>query len=499
MPDGPGSEGPMSVVRRNVAYLLLSQGATWIVSILILVIVPGELGEAEFGQISFAFVYVSFFELVAIFGAGEYITKSIARNESTAGRYVWNTALLKLVVSILLAGVALGAGWILGFGDQRMALIAVYLLGMVINVVTSALLGGLTGLQRMGKPAFWNTVRAYVGALGGVAVLLVTGNVVLYALAFVLAGLIPLVGNSIALRHELAEVRHSIDFSVWKEVQRGGWPFFVLGALTVLYGTIDIPMIEAFTGSETVGWYTVAYRWVSMPAFFAVAIATAAFPALSAEGIELGDRFASMANRAMHVIVFFATPAAVGIALIADDFIRLLYGDEFGDSVPLMWLLALHIPVVGLDVILGTVAVAADRQRRWVIFSVAAALFNPLANLAMIPLTAEWFDNGAIGAAFTTVLTEFILMFGGLSIRPDGVFDRATRHTLGRVLLASALMVPAVLAVASRPLVVQVAIGGVVYLVASRLLGTIPLEELLRLRRRSAPEEPEGPPADVVG
>lgn len=485
----------MSVVRRNVVYLLLSQGATWIVSILLLVIVPGELGEAEFGEVSFAFVYVSFFELIAIFGSGDYITKSIARNDENAGHYVWNTALLKFVVAVALALVAFGLGVALGFSGDRMALIAVYLGGMLINVVGNALMGGLTGLQRLGPPSFWNAVRAYVGAVGGVAVLLVTGEVVLYALVFALAGLIPLVANAIALRHELASERRSIDLSVWKEVQRGGWPFFVLSALTVLYGTIDIPMIEAFSGSEIVGAYAVAYRWVSMPAFFAVAIATAAFPALSAEGIKLGDRFASMANRAMHVIVFVATPAAAGIALIADDFIRLLYGEEFRESVPLMRILALHIPIVGLDVILGTVAVAADRQRRWVAFSVAAAIFNPLTNLFMIPLTDDWFGNGAIGAALTTVATEFVLMFGGLSIRPDGVFDRQTRRVVVRVVVATTLMVPAVLAVASGPIAVQIVVGSVVYLVVSRMLGTIPLEELLRLRR-SQPDA-TGPSSSV--
>ena len=486
----------MSVVRRNIAYLLLSQGATWVVSILLLVVVPGELGEADFGEVSFAFVYVSFFELIATFGAGEYLTKSIARNDQHVRRYVWNTALLKVAVSIALGAVALGLGVVLGFSDERMALVSVYILGMLINVVGNALVGGLTGLQRMGPLAFWNAVRAYVGAFGGVAVLLATGEVVLYALVFALAGLIPLVANAFELRHELRSAGRSVDLSVWKEVQRGGWPFFVLSALTVLYGTIDIPMIEWFTGSETVGAYTVAYRWVSMPAFFAVAIATAAFPALSAEGLVLGDRFSSMANRAMHLIVFFATPAAVGIALVADDFVRLLYGDEFGDSVPLIRLLALHIPIVGLDVILGTVAVASDRQRRWVVFSIMAALFNPLTNLFMIPLTDDWFGNGAIGAAFTTVLTEFILMFGGLSIRPEGVFDPRTRRVVVRVVLASVLMALPVLIVSSGPLALQIAIGAVAYLVFSRLLGTIPLDELLRLRRRSEPDA-AGPPSNV--
>ena len=53
-----------------------------------------------------------------------------------------------------------------------------------------------------------------------------------------------------------------------------------------------------------------------------------------------------------------------------------------------------------------------------------------------------------------------------------------------------------VLLVSTGPLALQIAIGAVAYLVFSRLLGTIPLDELLRLRRRSEPDA-AGPPSNV--
>jgi O-antigen/teichoic acid export membrane protein len=143
-----------------------------------------------------------------------------------------------------------------------------------------------------------------------------------------------------------------------------------------------------------------------------------------------------------------------------------------------MWFLAIHIPVVGIDIVLGSVVVAADRQKQWVIVGVVAAIFNPVVNLAAIPLTERWFGNGAIGAAVITVLTEMILLAGALRLRPQGVLDRATARTLGRIALASLTMVPVLLVLRPAPLGVQIVAGIAVYVVASLALGTVSLREV---------------------
>ena len=476
--DSPGS---MSVVRRNILWLLLSQGATWLVSIVLLVIVPGELGDALFGEVSFAAVYVSLFSLVATFGTAEFLTKTLARDTSKTGHYVFNTLLMKLVVSVGLSAVAIALAFALDFDRLRIELIAAYCLGMVVTVLNNVLLGGLQGLQQMGRPALLNAISTYVAAVVGTILLFNGGGIIGYVLAFNLAPLIALVGNAFGLRPALRS-HGRIDPHVWKLVLTGGFPFFVLSALLVIYGSVDIPMIEAFSGTEAVGWYALAYRWISMPAVFAASIATALFPALSAEGIHVTPAFTRMANRAMYVVMIVATPVAVGIVLVADDFIPLLYGSEFAQAVPLMQLLALHIPIVGLDIVLGAVVVAADRQRQWVKFSVLAAVFNPLANLIAIPLADARFDNGAIGAAFTTVLTEFILMMAGIRLRPAGVFDRPTQRVVLRIVVASLAMVPIVLVLGSTSLYVQISAGVIAYVIASMLLKTASLNDLRDLR-----------------
>ena len=467
----------MNAIKRNLGWLLLTQTAMWGVSVVLLLIAPRKLGDNAFGQLSFAMVYVSFFELVALFGTGTYLTKVIARDTSSVGRYVFNTLVLKMCLAIALIVLALGLGAVVGFSHEMMLLVATYCLGMFFNALNNALIGGLQGLQQMRRPALWDLARAYVGGALGLVVLFNHGSLVLYGLVFNLACVIPLVANAQALWPALRQNRR-VEFSLWRAILAGGVPFFIWSALLVVYGTIDIPLLEAFSGSEEVGWYTLAYRWVSMPVFFAASVATAFFPALSAQNVHIPEVFARTANRALHLVVLVATPAAIGIALLAEPFLQMIYGPEFNQAIPLMRILALHIPIVGMDIVLGTVVVAADRQRQWVIVGAVAAVFNPLLNLMAIPVTAHMFGNGAIGAAIVTVLTELILMVGAVRLRPAGVLDPPTARLLVRIVAASLAMVPVVLVLHDLPFGVLVAVGMATYGLASLVLHTISLREL---------------------
>src|SRR5207302_1729836 len=82
------------------------------------------------------------------------------------------------------------------------------------------------------------------------------------------------------------------------------------------------------------------------------------------------------------------------------------------------------------------------RHRLWVIVAVVAAVFNPLFNAMAMPVTERLFNNAAIGASVSTVLTEVVLMGGALILRPAGVFNRSTVGLLGRIVAASCCMLP---------------------------------------------------------
>jgi O-antigen/teichoic acid export membrane protein len=413
-----------------------------------------------------------FFELVAMLGTNTYLVKTIAREPARAGIYVYNTILMKLVLGFALSVLAVVLAYALGYSPAVRTIVLLGCLALMTLGPNDALLAGLQGLVRMARPAAWVVVQQYIVSGLGIFVLLTHANLTLYAATLSCFGFITLVPYVYYLRPEFSG-QCTLDLRIWRRVLVGGLPFATWAAVSLIYGSIDILMLQAMTDDATVGWYGVAWAWVGFPAFFSSIVVTVFFPALSQHGDRDTTHFASLANSAMRLVVFVGAPAAAGIALIAGPMLDLLYPPEYHNAVPLLQILALHIPFVAMDMILGIALVARDRQRAWLLLGCAAAIFNPLINLVLIPLSVHAFSNGAVGAAIATVATEGLMMAGAIALRPSGVLDRSTVRYLARCFAAAAVILPVGLLFRGQPLFLQIVIGVLVYAVASFTFRTV--------------------------
>ena len=478
-------------IQRNLVWLTASQIATWTASLVVIVLLPRHVTAAEFGSLQFSIAFVGYFMLVGSLGTNTFLVKTIARDETLAGPLLVNAIVMKVVLTLGLSALAIGLAFLLGQSGTTMLLIVVACVAMVLNVLNEAVGATLQGLQRMNKFALWRVVQTYIAAAIGVAVLLGERGIVAYAIVAPLAALIPLVANTAHIWPELRRSLH-IDLSVWTRLVKGGSPFLLWSAILVIYGTIDIPLLKWLAGEATTGAYALAYAWIAMPAGFSQIVVTATMPSLSASAHqESTHEFCRLTNRSLGLVAFVGIPASIGIMLVVSDVFHILnYQAGFEQAIPLVQILALHIPIVGIDMVLGSALIAADRQRIWTTIACGAAILNPLLNLFAIPLTVHLFNNGGIGAASITVATEVFMMAGAILVRPKGVMDRPTVSFALRCALASVLMIPAVLLFSSAILPLKIAVGASVYVVASVALGTISLNALRRsFRGRFAPTE----------
>ena len=354
---------------------------------------------------------------------------------------MFNTLVMKVCLGGVLAVLAITLSNVIGYNGQIRAIIAIGCVGMITLALNDTLTAALQGLERMARPAAWGVLQQYVTSGLGILVLLTGRGLVLYAVTLSCCGIVSLVPN---LRYLWPELRDHlrIDAAVWRTVFLGGLPFASWAAISLFYGYVDILMLQAMTDDATVGWYGVAWAWVGFPAFFSALVVAVFLPSLSAEGAAESANFSVLANKALRLVMFVGAPAAAGIALVAQPTLALLYPPDFQNAVPLLRILALHIPFVAMDMILGIALIARDRQKQWLIVGCLAAVFNPVVNLGLIPFTTRVFDNGAIGAAVATVATEGLMMAGAIYLRPKGVLDRTTAGFLGRCLLAAVCILP---------------------------------------------------------
>ena len=192
--------------------------------------------------------------------------------------------------------------------------------------------------------------------------------------------------------------------SVWKHVK----PVFVLliASLAIeVYMMIDTLMLGIFHDDTVVGCYSNAMKLTRMVNTLCSAIGAVLLPRLSVTFAKQDKKqFNGLVNTALKVMLLLAIPAAVGMVVLSDEIVALLFGSTFGQSVPVLRVLALMVPVVVFNTMLGMqVLVTANMESKYILSVAIGAVVNIVSNAIFIP------RFGGVAAAWTSLVSEVVV------------------------------------------------------------------------------------------
>jgi O-antigen/teichoic acid export membrane protein len=466
---------------RSVFMLGSAQMVTWVSSAVLTVLLPQYLGDANLGKLTLAMALTQLLGLITDLGATTYLTKEVARTPERAGRLIVNQLAIRIPLGIVAASLTILVAHSAGYDHDTRMIVYVLSIGIFVTALSSMVTATLQGLQRMKALALASIMNKVGYAVLAVAFLLLGGGALWVSVAWVTMSVAVLLVTSIVLvRHVKFSIQ--IDLSVWRPMFLAGLPFFVWQAALLIYGQIDTVLLSLLTRDAVVGWYAAAYRIVMIPVFIPTILVTVIFPALSAASSN-PPAFNAIARRAVHVVALVSVPMALGIMLLPDKIVSLLnYPESFSHSVLPLMLLAPHLPLAAIDVMIGTVLNTRDRQRQWALTGIAAAILNPLLNLAAIPYAQTVMDNGAIGAAAITTFTEVFMLVVGLRLLPRGVLGWSTLIDVLKCVGAGGAMAVGVVAARDLPIAIPIAVGGLVYASVCLAVGAVSLGDVKQIK-----------------
>jgi O-antigen/teichoic acid export membrane protein len=464
---------------RSFLTLGAAQVLTWLGGAAMAVFLPRYLGDANLGKIAFALAFTSLIGLLADLGTATFLTKEIARSPERAVALSLNTLLIRLTLGGVAIGVAIVTINLAPYDALSRQVVHVMSAGIVVVSLSSAVVAALQGLQRIKSLALFSIATKLGYAALALIVLFAGAGPLEVAGAWVVSQTVGLVLVSAFLARALGrQARPAPDLCTMRLLVLGGLPFFMWQAALLVYGQVDAVLLSFLTQDAVVGWYSAAYRIVTIPLFLPTIIMTVIFPALAAAS-KRGEEFNAIARRAVQVVLLPSVPMVLGIMLLSDKLIGFMgYPESFGHSVLPMVLLAPHIVLVGVNMVIGTVLQTRDRQRGWALAAVIAAVLNPALNFVAITYSQETFGNGAIGASVITTLTEVFMLGAGLYLLPRDVFGPSTIKDASRCLLAGIVMACVVAAGRELPLPVIAAVGGAVYGLSCLAVGAVSPREL---------------------
>lgn len=173
-----------------------------------------------------------------------------------------------------------------------------------------------------------------------------------------------------------------------------------------IYAMIDTTMIGIFCDDSVVGCYSNAMKLARMVIATAAAIGAVLFPRLSLV-FKNNDRvqFNTLVNTGIKIMLIFAIPASVGLILLREDIVIVLFGESFVGAIPILGILSTMIPVVVCNTLLGgQVLVTLGRETKYMMSVVLASVVNILLNSIFIP------RYGAPSAAVASLISESMVL-----------------------------------------------------------------------------------------
>ncbi|MEM8530184.1 MAG: flippase [Chloroflexota bacterium] len=465
------------IVARNSAFGMGAQIAIKLLSFCFTVLIIRNLGDDVYGQYTTIVAYGAIFIFFADLGLSPYAVREIARwRDAPDGIERVNTLFgnllaLRFCLSIVAGLMIVVSAWLTG---QPLIIIGAILLnafGLVIYSVHGASEAVLAGFERLDINAGARVVYQLLFVVGGgVALWYSMGYYGLIAATLIAITWMTYICWRGVQRLGLRPKRPT--FHTWPALIRISIPFGIIGFTLGLSYKFDTLLLQHFFDYDTAGHYNAAYTLVFSSFMLSNIINTALYPSLARQSATASETLPMIYERAIRYLLMIGLPIAVGGWALSGQIIPFLYETEFMPAIPVLQIIIWTVPLMFMTEFLGYAVVISGQERRVARAVIISTTCNILINILVIP------RFGIIGAAVTTVFTELVLVTQYVWMLRGMLRQLNWGHALIRPLLATLLMGMAVIALSQLPLLLNIAMGVLVYAILLIVLGVVGKEEL---------------------
>ena len=394
-------------VARKIAYSAVVNAVAKVASTVLALVAIGfitrYLGTDGFGKYSIALAFFAFFGAVADLGLYSVATREISRRGAHAKHIMGNVFSLRLLISFFVLLGSFFVVWFLPYDHEVKIAILLSSLGFLFSSSYSVLNGIFQKNLVMDRVA--------IVELGGkvlqvtLVILVVVFNLGFLAImwAFVANMIFNFFGVYWASRKFLTFTLGR-DIVFWKKFLKESLPMGVSAIVTFVYFKFDVILLSFFQNSDAVGIYSGAYKIIENIVFFPAMMVGLVLPLLSEHIFEERKKFEFLANKLFKIFALLVFPLVVGVWFTAQEIMLIVGGEGFLPSGAVLQTLIFSLACIFFAQIFNAILLVGNQQKKLMYVLGMCALLNVLVNLFVIPRYSY------VGAAFTSVITEFCVM-----------------------------------------------------------------------------------------
>lgn len=451
---------------QNALFNMLYKALTVIFPLVTVSYVSHILGALGIGQVSSAQNFVTYFTMVASLGIPTYGVRAIAKKRIHNNKKLTDEVFSELFIINACATTISLISYII--------IAAFWINCTELNIIFSSLIIlnylNIEWVYQGFEEYRYITIRSFIVKILSLCLMLLLirkpSDIEIYAIIVCFGT----AGNYI---FNMFRLRKYVRFTISKlNLMQHIKPIIVLFASVLaieLYSLMDVTMLTQLTASENVGYYSNAVKIVKMVANTFTAIGAVLLPRLSLYYAQKNNsELEKTISDFLRVILFISIPSCLGILMVADMVVSILFGNSFMPAITTLRILTPLVIMMPLSGgVFGQLLLTTDNENKFLKSVVIGSVGNIILNMLLIPVLAQ---NGAAIASVVTEALVTILMIIQCRKMANIILDY---KCLASIIFSACLMCGAIIIVKNYlgvngsliALIIDIVVGVIFYLI----------------------------------
>ena len=389
---------------KNMSWLLVSQILTSIFAFIWTVLLARYLGVNDYGILGFAVSLTAMLGVIDDLGISTHIVRHIATDYDSAPKYLGNAIPLKLIFAALKIIITLIVLIVMGRNEFTITIVVLFSLEMVFKSYINLFNGSFQAFEEGKYQGIGNTLMN-TNTLIFILISIYTDlGLIGVAFSYILANITALAYDYYVLNKHIVKPKYEFDLAFCKKITLLSLPFAVTGILYTIYYSIDVVMLTGMIGDYATGIYNATYKLISVLTLFYGVYTAVIFPVMSKLYKNDKSMLLISFEKSIKYLMMIIIPLAVATMFYSLDIIQLIYGHQYDAASSVLSILIWTVCLLFISGACNTLLNASHKEVSVTKIYAAAAIFNFVLNLFMIP---QFSYNGA---AVTTVLSDLLIV-----------------------------------------------------------------------------------------
>ena len=397
----------ISRIISNVFWSLAGKLTGLVSALLVGIFVARYLGPTQYGVMNYAVSFVTLFLVIATFGFENIEIREEAKANDQKDTILGTVFVLRLLLSLVTIILISVVAYINEADTYTFGVIMVYAITVILTPfdVIRNYFTSLVQNEYIVKVGIFRTVLSGVIK---VLLLLIHASLVWFVISLVFDAFVLAQGYCYVYKKKIGSMRSRRFDKAWAcYLLRQSFPLLLSGVAATIFLQIDQIMIGNMIDKTSVGYFSVASKFVEVLLYVPTILIQTVSPLLVKERKNNLESFREKAQMFMNITVWLCVVCAIFMALCSRYIVLWTFGMKYLASIVILQILSFKIVGVALNIVSGQLLIIEEKQKYFVLRSLSGCIVCVVLNLLVI---TRFGVGGVAAVAIATQLAAGFLI-----------------------------------------------------------------------------------------